>query len=383
MERLTLATVRRLADCKNAANGSRMRTAPPQGRGRRNCEHALKAWSVRRRCHDHAMAVWKVQQELLCEGEQVSSDRNAAVHSERSPAVLGEANTAVIAAIVGNLLITVTKLVAAVFSGSAAMLAEAIHSIVDAANDGLILLGIRRSRRPANEEHPLGYGHELYFWSLVVGILIFGLGGGVSVVMGVVHIVNQSRPDAGVWSYVVLAAAAIFEGISWYFGFKAFRKEQRGRGIVETIRRSKNPSTFSVLLEDSAALLGLVLAFIGLSLAAELDQPWIDGASSVAIGVLLCGVAVVMVYESKGLLVGEGMEPAALAEIRSLVAADRDVEHVGSLLSLYLGPDDVLLAIELRVLPQTSLTDLRSAIARIKKSIQQRYPRVRHVFLDT
>ena len=176
-------------------------------------------------------AVWKVQQKPLCEGEQVSSDTNAAVHSERSPAVLGEANTAVISAIVGNLLITATKLVAAAFSGSAAMLAEAIHSIVDAANDGLILLGIRRSRRPANEEHPLGYGHELYFWSLVVGILIFGLGGGVSVVMGVVHMVNQSRPDAGVWSYVVLAAAAIFEGISWYFGFKAFSHE---RAVIRT-----------------------------------------------------------------------------------------------------------------------------------------------------
>jgi cation diffusion facilitator family transporter len=296
---------------------------------------------------------------------------------------MGEANKAVISAIVGNLLITVTKLVAAAFSGSAAMLAEAVHSIVDAGNDGLILLGIRRSRRPANEDHPLGHGHELYFWSLVVGILIFGLGGGVSIVMGVVHIVNRSRPEAGVWSYVVLGTAAIFEAISWYFGFMAFRKEQRGRGIVETIRRSKNPSTFSVLLEDSAALLGLMVAFLGLSLAAKLDMPWIDGAASVAIGALLCGVAIVMVYESKGLLVGEGMEPAALSEIRELVAADRDVEHVGSLLSLYLGPEDVLLAIELRVLPQTTLSDLRGAIARIKKTIQQRYPRVRHVFLDT
>lgn len=297
--------------------------------------------------------------------------------------MIGEASTAVISAIVGNLLITVTKLIAAAFSGSAAMLAEAVHSIVDAGNDGLILLGIRRSRRPPNEDHPLGHGHELYFWSLVVGILIFGLGGGVSIVMGVVHIVGRSRPEAGVWSYAVLGAAAIFEAISWYFGFKAFRQEQRGRGIVETIRRSKNPSTFSVLLEDSAALIGLVLAFLGLFLAAKLDMPWIDGASSIAIGGLLCGVALVMVYESKGLLVGEGMEPAALSEIRSMVAADRDVEHVGSLLSLYLGPDDVLLAIELKVLPQTSLSDLRRAIARIKTAIQRRYPRVRYVFLDT
>jgi divalent metal cation (Fe/Co/Zn/Cd) transporter len=195
--------------------------------------------------------------------------------------------------------------------------------------------------------------------------------------------VNRSRPEAGASSYVVLGAAGIFEASSWYFGFKAFRAEQRGRGVVETIRRSKNPTTFSVLLEDSAALVGLVIAFLGLFLASKLDMPWIDGASSVAIGALLCGVALVMVYESMGLLIGEGMEKAALAEIRNMVATDRDVQHVGNLLSLYLGPDDVLLAIELKVLPQTSLTDLRNAIARIKKAIQQRYPRIRYVFLDT
>jgi cation diffusion facilitator family transporter len=277
----------------------------------------------------------------------------------------------------------VTKLAAAAFSGSAGMLAEAIHSIVDTLNDGLILLGLHRSRRPPSEAHPLGHGHELYFWSLVVGILIFGLGGGMSIVTGAVHIVNRSRPEAGASSYVVLGAAGIFEASSWYFGFKAFRAEQRGRGVVETIRRSKNPTTFSVLLEDSAALVGLVIAFLGLFLASKLDMPWIDGASSVAIGALLCGVALVMVYESMGLLIGEGMEKAALAEIRNMVATDRDVQHVGNLLSLYLGPDDVLLAIELKVLPQTSLTDLRNAIARIKKAIQQRYPRIRYVFLDT
>ncbi len=319
----------------------------------------------------------------LSEGDGVSSETTAAIRSETSRAATGETSRAVIAAIVGNLLITATKLAAATFSGSAAMLAEAIHSIVDTGNDGLILLGIRRSRRPPDDEHPLGHGHELYFWSLVVGILIFGLGGGMSIVTGVVHIVNSSQPEAGMWSYVVLGSAAIFEAISWYFGFKAFRTEQRGRGIVETIRRSKNPSTFSVVLEDSAALLGLLLAFLGLSLTRKLNAPWIDGASSIAIGVLLCGVALVMVYESMGLLIGEGMEKAALAEIRKLVAADRNVQHVGKLLSLYLGPDDVLLAIELKVLPQTPLSDLRDAVARIKKTIQQRYPQVRHVFLET
>ncbi len=295
----------------------------------------------------------------------------------------GETNTAVIAAIIGNFLIAVTKLVAAVFSGSAAILAEAIHSLVDTGNGGLMLLGIHRSRRPADDEHPLGHGHELYFWSLVVGILIFGLGGGMSIVTGVMHIVHRSQPESSAWSYGVLGAAAIFEGSSWYFGFKAFRAERRGRGIVETIRRTKNPSTFAVVLEDSAALAGLALAFLGIFLSAKLDAAWIDGAFSVAIGGLLCGVAIVMVYESMGLLVGEGMEKAALAEIKSLIAADPDVQKVGGLLSLYLGPDEVLLAIELKVLPETSLPDMRGALARIKSAIREHYPRIRYIFLDT
>src|SRR5205823_3114267 len=168
-----------------------------------------------------------------------------------------ESRKAVVAALAGDLAITVLKFMAAAFSGSSAMLAESIHSLIDTGNSALMLYGVHASRKPPDIDHPFGYGHELYFWTLLVGMIVFGLGGGMSVVSGVFHILNPRMPDNVGLSYGVIAFAAVFEGASWYFGFKAFRTERRGRGIVETIQRTKDPTSFSVLLEDSAALAGL------------------------------------------------------------------------------------------------------------------------------
>jgi cation diffusion facilitator family transporter len=293
-----------------------------------------------------------------------------------------ESTKAVIAAVVGNLAISVAKFIVAGLSGSAAMLSEAIHSLVDTGNDGLMLYGIRRSAKPPDVYHPFGYGHELYFWTLVVGVLIFGLGGGISIVTGVLHVVNERAAEASVWNYAVLAVAGVFEGISWYFGLRAFRKEQSGRGVVETIKASKDPTTFSVLLEDSAALIGLALAFLGIYLGNLLEMPWLDGASSIAIGILLCAIALVMVYESKGLLVGEGVGRDTAQRLRELIGSDAAVERVGKLATMYLGPEDVMLAVEIRFHSDNSLEDIRQAIARITHAIRERHPRVRHVFLD-
>jgi len=294
----------------------------------------------------------------------------------------GESTRAVIAAIAGNLAIAVCKFVAAGFSGSAAMLAEAIHSLVDTGNDGLMLYGLRRSTKPADEDHPFGYGHELYFWTLVVGILIFGLGGGMSIVTGILHVMHETTTEAGVWSYAVLAIAAVFEGISWWFGYRAFRSEQQGRGVVETIQISKDPTTFSVLLEDSAALAGLAIAFAGIFMSHQLGMPWIDGASSIVIGVLLCLIALVMVYESKGLLIGEGVTKETAHGVRALIAAESEVESIGKLGTLYLGPEDVMLAVEVRFRRDGSVADTRHAIGRMSSAIRAKYPRIRHVFLD-
>jgi cation diffusion facilitator family transporter len=295
----------------------------------------------------------------------------------------GETRHAVLAAILGNLAIAATKFIAAALTGSAAMAAEAIHSLVDTGNGGLMLHGIHRSGKPPDEEHPFGYGHEFYFWTLIVGILVFAVGGGMSIVTGLWHIATGSRAESAGWNYVVLAIAGVFESISWYYGFKAFRSERRGRGIIEAIHVSKNPANFAVLLEDSAALLGLAFAAIGIFLSAHFDAPWIDGASSVLIGVLLCLLSFVMVFESKGLLVGEGVQKETLARLRSIVTADPAVEQVAKLATLYLGPEDVVLVIELRFRAGTDVDEIRCATARLKQAIQGRYPSIHRIFLDS
>jgi cation diffusion facilitator family transporter len=263
------------------------------------------------------------------------------------------------------------------------MLSESIHSLVDAGNDGLMLYGIHRSRRPPDEDHPFGYGHETYFWTLIVGLLFFAVAGGMSIFNGVVHILRGTLPDNVGWNYAVICAAALFEGISWWYGLSAFRVERRGRSVVEAIRISKNPTAFSVLLEDSAALVGLALAFAGLYLSTRFAAPWIDGVASVLIGAMLCLVAFVMVFESKGLLVGEGVERATLEDLRRIIRADPAVEEVRRLVTLYLGPDEVLLAIQLRFRPEMVTADIRHAVARLKAAIQEQYPRIRRIFLDS
>lgn len=292
-----------------------------------------------------------------------------------------ESKVAVIAAIVGNLAIAAAKFAAAAFSGSSAMLSEAIHSLVDTGNGALLLLGMRRSRLPADADHPFGHGHELYFWTLIVAVLIFGLGGGMSIVTGWRHIDSPEPVADLLWNYAVLGIAAVFEGISWYFGWKAFSRERRGRGIVETIVGSKDPTTYSVLLEDTAALLGLVLAFAGIWAGAAFGLPWLDGAASMLIGLLLCAVAVVMVNESRKLLVGEGMEKATLAAIRAIATSDPDVAKVGQLFTMYLGPEEVMLVMEIHF-RDTAATDVRAAVLRIKGAIQEKYPRIRRVSFD-
>lgn len=295
----------------------------------------------------------------------------------------GETRAAVVAALIGNLGIAATKFAAAAFSGSAAMLSEAIHSLVDTGNGGLMLYGLHRSRKPPDEDHPFGYGHELYFWTLMVGILVFALGGGMSIVTGLSHLAEPRPPHNAAWNYAVLAFAAVFEGGSWYFGLKAFQAELRGRGVFETIHATKNPANFAVLLEDSAALVGIAFAATGIFLADRLDAPWIDGASSIAIGVLLCFVAFVMVFESKELLVGEGMEKKTLEHLRAIVQAEPAIESVDKLSTMYLGPEEVMLTITLRFRSGTTLTGLRDGLARIKGTIHERYPRIRHIFVDS
>ena len=291
-----------------------------------------------------------------------------------------ESTFSIYAAIISNLAIAATKFVAAAFTGSAAMLSEAVHSVVDTGNGALILLGVRKSRKPPDLDHPFGHGHELYFWTLVVGVLIFAVGGGISTYEGILHIIHPVMPENLVWSYAVLGLAVVFEGTSWLFGWKAFSAERGRRGVFQAIHETKDPTSFTVLLEDSAALLGLVFAFLGIFLGTQFGLPYLDGAASVIIGLLLCGVAVLMVYESKGLLIGESLEREALESIRKLVEADPAVERLSHIHSMYLGANEVLLTIELRFDSNISALEVRKAVGRIREAIHSQHPDVTRIF---
>src|SRR6185436_14776624 len=292
-----------------------------------------------------------------------------------------ESKTAVIAAIAGNLAIAITKLVAAFFSGSSAMLSEGIHSVVDTGNGGLLLVGLRKSQKPADAKHPFGHGKELYFWPLIVAILIFALGGGMSIYEGIIHLKHPHMSDP-TWNYVVLGIAFFFESISSFFAFKAFKKELRGRGPLAAIRASKDPTAFTVLFEDSAALLGLIVAFLGIFLGHLLENPYFDGAASIGIGIILASVAVFLAYETKGLLIGEGVDPETLAKIRAIVAADPAVDELKEALTMHFGPADVLLTLDIRFKKELSAEQITRAVPRLETTIQSEYPYIKHIFIE-
>jgi cation diffusion facilitator family transporter len=318
---------------------------------------------------------------------QRSSDSNSpklimsiGVKDIEKESATSKSTVAIVMAIIGNLAIAVIKFVAAGFTGSSAMLSEAILSLVDTGNGGLMLLGVHKSREPPDADHPFGHGRELYFWTLIVAILVFAVGGGMSAYEGITHLAHPTLPANPVWSYAVLGLAFIFEGTSWLFGWKAFSAEKGSKGVLETIHDTKDPTSFSVLLEDSAALLGLLFAFLGIFLGRQLGLPYLDGAASIVIGLLLCVVAGLMVYESKGLLIGEGLDRETLKSARALVEADPAVERVQHLHTLYLGAHEVLLAIELRFRSTISALEVRESVARIRREIRAHHPDVTHVF---
>jgi cation diffusion facilitator family transporter len=290
-----------------------------------------------------------------------------------------ESKTAIFAAIAGNLAIAVTKFVASAFTGSSAMLSEAIHSVVDTGNGGLMLFGINRSEQPPDVEHPFGYGREIYFWTLIVAVLIFGIGGGMSIYEGAMHLRAPTTEGDARWSYSVLGISAIFEGAGWYFGWKAFRKEKGRRGVFEAIHETKDPTSFTVLLEDSTALLGLLIAFLGVA-GKQAGYPSLDAAASIAIGLLLCAVATLMVYETKGLLIGEGVDRKTLDRIREIIATDAAVAHVERLLTMYVGPHEVLLAIEIRMRDTLTAVEVRETVVRLRGAIRSRFPDVKRVY---
>lgn len=286
------------------------------------------------------------------------------------------------AAIVGNFLIAVTKFVAAAVSGSSAMLSEAVHSIVDTGNGGLLLLGIRRSSRPPDATHPYGYGKEVYFWTLVVAMLIFAGGGGVSIYEGLQHLRHPEELGDPTLSYVVLGLAVVFEGFAWTVAFREFGRLKGSLGWWEAIRREKDPTAFAVLLEDSAALAGLLIAAAGLWLGHRFEQPLFDGAASLCIGLVLVTVASVLAWEARGLLVGESAHPGTVDRIRALARDDGDVTGVKRALTMHVGPEQVILNLDLGFRRGLTAHEVAAAIDRIERRIREEFPRIRWIFIE-
>lgn len=303
---------------------------------------------------------------------------------ENEPTTAGsESKTAIFAAIIGNLLIAVTKFVASALTGSSAMLSEGIHSVVDTGNGGLMLLGIKKSQKPPDENHPFGHGRELYFWTLIVALSIFAVGGGVSIFEGIKHIQHPVEIENPVWNYSVLGISFVFESISWFYGWKAFRNTRRsGQTILKTIHTSKDPTSFTVLLEDSTALLGLVIAFLGVFFGHYYNLPLFDGIASVIIGVLLCLVALFLGYETKGLLIGESVNKETIQGVRRIAEAEPKVEKAVKILTIHFGPNEVLLTLELQFVKDISATDLRVAIRRIELDVKKEYTDITRVYFE-
>lgn len=294
----------------------------------------------------------------------------------------GGSRTVVYAAMAGNLAIAITKFVASGLTGSAAMLSEGIHSLVDTGNGALLLWGMRQSAKPADDNHPFGRGKELYFWTLIVAILIFALGGGISIYEGIIHLQHPQPIKNPAINYVVLSLAMVFEGGAWWVAFREFNKTRGDAGYWQAVRASKDPTTFTVLFEDSAAMLGLLVALAGLALGQALDIPTLDGAASVLIGAILCAVAVFLAAESKGLLIGEGVSPRTRQSIDAIVAADPDITKLVRALSMHLGPADVLLALEVTFRPELPAAQTAAAIERLDRAIRARHPEVKHLFIE-
>ena len=289
---------------------------------------------------------------------------------------------AIYGAIAANVAIAVTKFAVAGVTGSSAMLSEGIHSAVDTFNGGLLLIGLKLSQRPATPEHPFGHGKELYFWSLIVAVLIFGLGGGVSFYEGVQHIRNPEPLRDPLWNYIVLGAAAMFEGASFTIALRQFLKEAGSTPFWEALHRSKDPTNYTVLAEDAAALMGLLVAAVGIALSHRFAMPELDGAASLVIGVLLAGVAILLICESHGLLIGEGIRPETARAIRSLALAQPAVRDVGRVLSMYIGPDDVLVTMDLDFADGTGAAEAGAAIAAVERQVRERFPMIKRLFIE-
>src|SRR6266702_66991 len=287
-----------------------------------------------------------------------------------------ESSRVVIAALVGNVLVATTKFAAALITGSSAMMSEAVHTAADTGNELLLLYGLRRAARPPDADHPFGHGRELYFWSFVVALLVFALGAGVSIYEGVSHVRHPvAITNPGV-NYAVLVLALVFESGSWWVAFAEFRSAKGDLGYLEAVRRSKDPATFIVLAEDTGAIVGIFIAFVGNVAAHLLDRPVFDGAASVAIGVLLALIATVLARETKGLLIGEPARSELVSSICAIASAQPGVERSNGLFTVHIGPRQVVAALSVDFTDSLSALEVERIVAALEDRVRKAHPEV-------
>ncbi len=295
---------------------------------------------------------------------------------------MSESNKIVVyAALFGNLAIALVKFIAAYITNSSAMLSEAIHSVVDTLNEVLLLYGMKKSQQPANSRHPFGYGRELYFWAFIVALLVFALGAIVSIYQGIHHIYHPEAMSNPMINYIVLGIAILCEGTSWLVALKAFRKVKGKQGYFEAFRRSKDPTTFTVLFEDTAALIGLFIALIGIYLSHALNMPMLDGLASVLIGVVLAISAILLARETKGLLMGETADPQLRHNVLNVAELDPAVHSANGVLTEQMGAHQVIASLSLEFKNNLTSDEIEACVNRIEAQIKQLHPEIVALFV--
>ncbi|TPJ35044.1 cation diffusion facilitator family transporter [Mesorhizobium sp. B2-8-3] len=285
------------------------------------------------------------------------------------------------AALAGNLAIALTKFAAAFFTGSSSMLSEGVHSLVDTGNGGLLLYGMHRAARPPDRTHPLGHGRELYFWSFIVALLVFALGAGVSFYEGVIHIMAPEPVVNAKVNYIVLALSFVFEGSSWLVALKEFRQQKGKQGWLQAVQSSKDPSVYTVLFEDSAALLGLIVAFAGILSAELLEIPELDGVGSIGIAIILGATAIFLARESKGLLLGEPASSEVQKKVLAIVQEDPAVQRANGILSVHIGPEEIVAGLSIEFEDHLTAPEIEACVERLEARLKQEMPQISRLFV--
>jgi cation diffusion facilitator family transporter len=285
------------------------------------------------------------------------------------------------AAILGNLLVAATKFVAAVWTGSSAMLSEAVHSVVDMSNSFLILYGLHRAKRPPDYDHPLGYGREIYFWSFVVAVMVFALGTGVSLYEGLTHILNPEPIQNAAVSYAVLGLSVLFDGTTWWIALRSFKGQKRYSDLFSAIHSSKDPPSFMVLFEDSASLIGLIIAFAGTYFSVRMDLPILDGIASILISVVLAVTAALLARETKGLLIGEAADQPIVDSVIHIAEETEGVAHANGIITVHRGPEQIVVALSLEFADELRTPEIEEKVIELERRVRHLHPAVIALFV--